>query len=255
MVQNCLFYRSYSNQILLSAQEIHAWWIRLFPHNLDYTHLLEPLSDDERIRASRFRFSCDRDRYVVSTYALRCILGQYLEISPSDLCFHRSSYGKPYLYQKPVPPTLCFNKSISSDLALIAVSSGRDVGIDIEFMRSYSNLEATARHIMSDREFTEFLSLPETFRTDAFFSCWTGKEAFVKAKGKGLSIPLDQFEVTFLPDAEPQIVNTHWDPKEASCWHMVKLFLNLGSDNLQYSASLVARGHDWNLKFREWIPN
>lgn len=167
-------------------RSVHVWRVSLATCPPDARALL---SADERERAGRFHFARDRDRFTAARAALRRVLGDYLERAPDALTFAYSSHGKPSI------DGLAFNVSHSNELALIAVTRGREVGIDIEWHRPDVDLPSVARSSFSDTEQRALFALPPAEQLDAFYRIWTRKESYIKAHGDGLSLPLDSFSV------------------------------------------------------------
>jgi 4'-phosphopantetheinyl transferase len=171
--------------ISLAGAEVHLWRIRLAPCSD------ELLSEDERARARRFRFPLHRERFVAARSALRRILAAYLDLDPAGLRFQYSPHGKPRLEQE----WLRFNLAHSEDLALCAVAHGREVGVDIERIRPRPD-EGIPERFFSPSEAAQLRGLPPP----AFYRYWTAKEAWLKARGEGLSVALDSFDVSALND-------------------------------------------------------
>ena len=178
------------------------------------------LSADERARAERFSFALHRDRFVARRGSLRRILAKYTNRDPADLTFRTNRNGKPELLEGNRYPALRFNISSSGGIAFCAVTRRGAVGIDIERIRAdidADEIEHLASRFFSANEQALLAALAGSERFDAFFACWTLKEAFVKARGDGLSLPLDQFDVD--PAAFPSaLVRTAWAPEEARSW-------------------------------------
>jgi 4'-phosphopantetheinyl transferase len=156
----------------------------------EVTARFEPvLSPDERTRAAAFRFPHLRDSFILARGALRILLARYLDLAPAAIQFAYGPKGKPALA---APSLLDFNASHSGNLAVFAFTAGCEIGIDIERIRPVPGLQNIADRFFSRREAAELLSLPENHRDQAFFQCWTRKEAYIKATGEGLSAPLDR---------------------------------------------------------------
>jgi 4'-phosphopantetheinyl transferase len=208
----------------LDADELHFWLIPTGLSPVSLRELAVTLAPDEQERAERFRFERDRIRYVAARGSLRRILGRYLRIAPAALSFTYSNYGKPAL-----APTgedaglLSFNISHSGDWAACAVTLDRRVGVDIEQARPELADGTIAERFFSPREVAALRLLPHNEQAAAFFRCWTRKEAFVKARGEGLSLPLDRFDVSLLPGEPPALLRTLDDPAEAERWRVFAL--------------------------------
>jgi 4'-phosphopantetheinyl transferase len=204
----------------LSAAEVHVWRISLECGDTALDRLRTFLADDERQRAGRFYFEKDRRHFIAGRGALRCLVAGYLVRHPSEVRFEYTNYGKPLLAGRPGAAELRFNLSHSHGLALLAVTRGRDVGVDLERIRENLDGEQLAERFFSPREVAVLRSLPLELRREAFFQCWTRKEAYIKANGKGLSLPLDQFDVTLRPGEPAALLATHYEPSEAHRWSM-----------------------------------
>jgi 4'-phosphopantetheinyl transferase len=200
--------------------------------------LKQLLSIDELDRAGRFHFERDRYRFSVARGALRAILGRYLNIGPRAIAFDYGPQGKPSLAM--ATPGLRFNVSHSKDLALIAISYGRELGVDVEFVRYLAQGARMSERFFSPREVETLRSLPEHLQERAFFACWTRKEAYIKARGGGLSIPLSAVEVSVDPREPSALLGVQDDPGGPLSWGMKEL---LPADG--YIAALVAQGKDW----------
>ena len=159
------------------------------------------LSEEERARADRFVFAQHKRRFIHGRGRLRQILAGYLGVAPETLAFDASAYGKPTLT---VAPALHFNLSHSEDLAALGVSADAELGVDIEWIRPLK--EDIANRYFAPRECDALQALPAARQPRAFFECWTRKEAYIKASGEGLSLPLDSFEVAFGPGEEARFL-------------------------------------------------
>src|SRR5438270_8929096 len=181
-----LDFRSAPERLTLKREEVHIWRVGLDQHPQTVARLSAVLADDERNRADKLYFEKDRRRFTVARGVLRIILGRYLNTKPEQLGFHYTKFGKPMLANAGVD-ALRFNVSHSEELAVYAVACGREVGIDIEYLRPDIEAEQIAQQFFSSTEAAMLRSLPGEVRTRAFFNCWTRKEAYIKARGDGLS--------------------------------------------------------------------
>lgn len=202
----------------IENDEVHVWKVDLSATVPD----VRLLSRDEHERAARFHFERDRQHFKASRSALRIILGRYLSLPPESLEFGQTEYGKPFLTDLKAAGVL-FNLSHSGEVALIAVAREREVGVDVEFMRADFATNEVAEHFFSVAEIYTLSGLEPHLRTQAFFSCWTRKEAYVKARGEGLSMPLDVFDVSLAPDVSAAMLNNRVDKSEPARW----IFQNL----------------------------
>lgn len=185
----------------LPVAETHIWRICLDLPEEGRQEAAACLSEAERHRAARFVTPELRQRYVIAHGRLRQILGSYLHADPSSLQFDAGPKGKPRLRHVDLAPGtegpggLRFNLSHSAGMALIAVTCGREVGVDVERRRPGIDTESLARRFFSETEAQAVLSSRPNQRADVFFKIWTRKEAYIKARGAGLSLPLDSFSV------------------------------------------------------------
>ncbi len=200
------------------------------------------LSLDEQARASRFRFERDRRRFSAGRHILRRLLGRYLEIHAGDLEFQCSAYGKPELSGKQANSGLMFNVSHSGAVALFAFALRRAVGVDVEQLRPDVELCGIAKEFFSESEQASLLSLQKDLQPSAFFACWTRKEAFVKAKGEGLSLPLNDFDVSLIPGQPARILATRPNAQERDHWSMWNLDAGRG-----FAAAVVVEGQELRL--------
>jgi 4'-phosphopantetheinyl transferase len=173
------------------------------------------LSPDEMARADRFHFVNDRNRFVVARGLLRELLGNYLQQNPASLSFSYGQHGKPSLSGEYAASELCFNLSHSAGLAVYAIARGRNLGIDVEHIRPESAGDEIAERYFSAREASDLRTLPPEAKVEGFFHCWTRKEAYLKATGMGLQIPLESFAVSLLPEMPAKFVEGV-DPR----WHL-----------------------------------
>ena len=208
----------------LADGEVHVWRARLLPDARTFRELWDTLSADERERAERYHFRRDRDRFVAARGALRNLLGRYAGVEPRLLRFSYDGYGKPSLRGEAGVASLRFNASHSNDLALFAVTRGRAVGVDLEFVREDFASFEIAEHFFSRYEVEALRALTPDVRAVAFFDCWTRKEAYIKARGEGLSHPLHLFTVSLGPGEEAALLRTDDDPLEAARWTLIELF-------------------------------
>jgi 4'-phosphopantetheinyl transferase len=229
----------------LPDDELHLWRVALPFRNVDSEGLERALTEDERESAARFRFERDRNRFIGARSALRQILANYVGQSPERLRFRYSSTGKPALDASTVGRTLSFNVSHSHDVAVVAVSRRGEVGVDVERISPIPDMMAVAARMFSAGELDAIRSLPAPERVEAFFACWTRKEAYVKATGGGLSVPLDRFEMAVTPGRPAALLRHLDDPAEPSRW-TVQAF----SPWPQYAGAVVAPAAERPLVYR-----
>ena len=158
---------------------------------------------------------------MVGRALLRFILARYLRRQPADIVFTYGANGKPALDN--TEPTLHFNLAHSENRVVYAFSHAGELGVDIELVRSLPEFESIARHFFSPEECAQLLSLPAGQRAEAFFNCWTRKEAYLKAVGDGLMVPLNSFQVSLLPDQPAAFIKLAGDRYPASQWGLFHL--------------------------------
>lgn len=229
--------------LTLGCDEVHVWRATLDVEASRVRSLQQILTADERARAERFHFREDRERFIVARGRLRIILGRYLMVDPSELRFSYSLYGKPSLAGGFDADALCFNLSHADGLALYAVARGRRLGVDIERVRADVADERVAEQFFAPGEVAALRAFSESMRPLAFFNCWTRKEAYIKARGEGLSLRLDQFEVSLAPGEPAALLRTSGDPQESTRWSLRALDTDPG-----YVAALAVEGSGWSLR-------
>jgi 4'-phosphopantetheinyl transferase len=230
----------------LPPNEVHVWKATLDQPQGCYAALLRILSSDERARADRFHFEADRKRHILARGMTRSLVGRILDHPAEVLQFEYNAFGKPALARSH-QRTIQFNVSHSGDLVLIALSNNRVLGVDVERMKPDMATAEIAARFFSPGECRALAELPAELQCSAFFCCWTRKEAYLKARGDGLSLPLDQFDVAFVPGAEPRLLQTRHDPAEASRWTLRALDVGPG-----HKAALVVEGSNWALRCFDW---
>lgn len=230
-----------------TEDEVHVWRVRQDCGEASLRQLSSLLSEDELERAGRFYYRKDHDHFVAARGALREILGRYTGVAPRRLRFAYEQYGKPALDPETGGGLLRFNLSHSHGLALCAVTLVRAVGIDIEFVREEFAGEEIAERFFSPREVAALRALAPGERATAFFDCWTRKEAYIKARGEGLSHPLHSFAVSFAPGEPAALLCTDDDPPEAARWSLVGL-----SPGGPYRAALAVEGAAPALRCWQW---
>ncbi len=198
--------------------EVHIWVVNLRGADKHLSFCAAAVSELELERAERFRFQRLRRRFLLAHGCLRTLLARYLNVPGSEVQFGYKSYGKPFVS---APATeLRFNQSDSGELAAFAFSMGCELGVDIEAIRAVPNMEDIAARFFSRPEVVDLFSLPAADRRQAFYAAWTRKEAYIKAVGDGLQIPLDAFSVTLRPGDEARLIHIGDDPRTALDWQL-----------------------------------
>ena len=220
------------------ADQIHVWLVRVDDERFCAACGAGLLGPDEKDRASRFKFPRDRTRYVVSHAALRSILGSYLRIAPEELRFSLGQNGKPKLQAKEAIP---FNLSHSNAIALIAVARERQLGVDVEWMKEDFPFTEVAQRFFTLREVAALTTVPTGLQSEAFYKCWTSKEAFLKAKGTGLNGELDEVQIGLTPEKRVRIGAT------VPNWSLYELHPGVG-----YTGALVVEGLGYEIQRYRW---
>jgi 4'-phosphopantetheinyl transferase len=227
--------------------EVHLWLLTLDQSPSYIQNLAAILSEDEQSRANRFHFKKDHDHFIVARATLRIILGRYLGIKPERLRFSYTYYGKPALEKEFEGESLRFNLSHSHGLALLGVTRDRELGVDIEWIRPGMAEEEIAERFFSAKEVGMLRGVARELQDEAFFNCWTRKEAYIKARGEGLSMPLALFDVTLAPGEPAALLETRGEPLEAARWSLREL-----DTAAEFAAAIAVEGNDWSLRCWKW---
>lgn len=229
----------------MTRTEVDVWKIPLQMEEDAVCHR-RLLSHDELQRADRFRFEKPRIRFIAARVAMRQILSRYLGIAPQKLAFYYGPQGKPELHPNQ-GAEIKFNLSHSRDCGLLAVTAGRRVGVDIQYVDERVPCRDIACHFFSPTEVNTLRNIADDEGAEAFFSCWTRKEAYIKALGQGLSVPLDSFDVTFGPGVLPALLRVEGSTHQSSPWRVYDLNAPIG-----YKAALVVEGRRHRLRHHSW---
>jgi 4'-phosphopantetheinyl transferase len=219
----------------LNEDAVHVWRAELLPSALDI------LSPDERAKAAQFHFDRDRDRYVAARVILRHLIARYERMPPENIQFTYNTYGKPAIEGS----TLRFNASHSGGLALLAFARNRNIGVDIERIRPDLASREIASQFFSQDEIAALRALSPEALAPAFFACWTRKEAFIKAHGSGLSLPLHKFSVSV--NAPAQLLRTDFNPEAVHQWTLHDLTVEPG-----FAAALALEGGPGHIERWKW---
>ncbi len=233
----------------LGQSEIHVWRINLARQFIGDERRQSCLSAEEQQRAASFRFAQDQKRFVARRVILRQLLAAYLKKGPELVRFEFTSTQKPFLPDQRAANEIRFNTSHSADWALIAISSGIELGVDLEQCRAMTDAEDLARAFFSNAEINELAQMPQALKLRAFFNGWTRKEAFVKAIGLGFSYPFNRFSVSLAADKPAALLEVADDPEALKKWSLISL--EVAPD---VSAALVFEGKPSRVKFFEWNP-
>ena len=206
----------------MGQNDVHVWFAYVCSNPLQQAEYKSLLSRDELDRMARFHFERDRDAFVFAHGFLRSLLAGYLQLSPGELRFDYTGYAKPSISQI---TDIQFNLSHTDGAVLLALCRNREIGVDIEKVRSDFELMSIAARFFTRKERESLLHLTEPERAEAFFHCWTRKEAVLKARGDGLSFPLDRVEVSVTP--EEAIVGIQTGTEEQR-WRVMPLNVRAG---------------------------
>lgn len=233
------------SHLALARDEVHVWKADLDGLAPQYSAIQQALSRDEHERAAQFRFSRQRERFAAGRGILRHILARYLHRRPAELAFQYGRWGKPALAGEG-KSDLRFNVAHAGRLALYAVSRGRDVGVDLERAEMEGDWVEVAPSVVSPTETRALLALPQAERMAAFFTLWTRKEAYLKARGDGLSLPLDCL------DALTDTKTVRLDPASAedgatTFWRVRSIQLPGG-----FAAAVAVEGRELQLTGWQW---
>lgn len=229
--------------------EAHLWLLELPGLEALRDRLASFLDESERDRAGRFRFERDRDRFRLCRAAVRVLLGRYLGRGPADLRFAYGPRGKPFLSGGDRDERLEFNLAHSGDLGLLGISLGGRIGVDIERVDLERAGMDIAERFFSPEEIRALAAIPDERRTDAFFCCWVRKEAYLKARGDGLSLPLAGFTVTVDPSLDPALLRSDLGKEELSRWSLRDVPTVPG-----YAGAVAFEGEDVRFSFWRFPP-
>lgn len=220
-----------------ARDRVDVWEFRLDVSDAARTVLAGRLSADERERAGRMREGWIRDRFVAGRGRLRELLAPYLAVAPEAIEFRTLAHGKPVLAGPPGLPAVTFNLAHSADLALLAVTLERTLGIDVEQVRPDRAHDDLARRFFSPGEREALAALDPEARMRAFYTCWTRKEAYLKAHGAGISYGLGCFEVMRPGEARAALFANSAEPADVGRWRLFDLEAPAG-----FAAALAIEG-------------
>ena len=211
---------THQTPLVLNPDEIHVWQASLELSDSQTAALLETLSPDEKMRSERYISGEAKNRFIAARGVLRNLLSRYLTKRAADIRIAYNENGRPVHAASGEKDQVIFNISHSGGKALFAFSAGIPLGIDLEIIRSDLDFVGIADRFFAPGEASALASLPEAARKDAFFLCWTRKEAFVKARGSGLHLNLNQVEVSLRPGEPPVIVRADEETSDLSGWSL-----------------------------------
>ena len=242
-----------SEALKLPMDRVDLWWEDIDSQFKKIPEFWDALPEDERKRAERFRFDRHRERFIVCRGRLREILSGYSKGLPKTIRFRKGPGGKPAVNED--NPEIRFNLSHSGGHALYAVAYGREVGVDVEVVRPKPKAAALVGRFFSTNEKAAFQKLQPHEEKAAFFAGWTRKEAYVKAVGKGLRFPLDQFDVSLKPGDQNALLRVEGATEEVKRWSLRDIDLGPG-----FRAALAVEmkdpssDKDISTRFRRYSP-
>jgi 4'-phosphopantetheinyl transferase len=233
----------------LTRDDVHVWQSRLDQEGPALQLFESLLDDEERRRAARWHFRIDRQRYTVGRGLLKLLLAKYLTCEPDAIRLWYNSYGKPGLTGEDGPGGLKFNLAHSDGLVLYVVTRGREVGVDVERIRPGVDWRELASRFFAPGEVAELSAVAPDLREQAFFAGWTRKEAYLKALGLGMAVPLDGFAVTLAPGRPAALVAAEHDPSQLGRWEFRELAPASG-----YVGALAVEGAGCRFFCGRWEP-
>lgn len=231
----------------LGVDEVHVWHAALDLPSARIAQLAHTLAPDEQARAARFRFDRDRHQFIAARGILRALLARYLALDPAGIRFSYGPQGKPALSEPERDPGVCFNLAHTHGLALYGITRGREIGIDVERIRPGGAQEQIAERFFSPYETATLRALPAALQDQAFFACWTRKEAYLKARGGGLSLDLAAFDVTLTPGDPASLLETRDDPAQRRRWTLTAL-----EPGPAYAGAVAVEGSGWHVRCWRW---
>lgn len=194
--------------MIISAHEVHVWFA--YNDKIMDSHLLAQyhniLNEAERAQQKRFYFEKHRHQYLITRALVRSVLSLYENgIAPEQWEFKKNEYGKPFISNASLTIPLRFNLSHADELIVMAVTLDQEIGVDVEYLPRVGKMLDIANSFFSPAEVEQLQNLPPEKKMNRFYDLWTLKEAYIKACGMGLSIPLDQFSYSFSPQGKISI--------------------------------------------------
>lgn len=229
----------------IDRDEVHVWQASLLLDADTIGALRDTLSPDERDRADRFHFRRHRDQFTAARGILRSIIGRYLAIAPELIRFDHGEHGKPALAVRlDSPGGLRFNLSHADGVALVAFTRHREIGVDVERIREDASTLEIAERFFSAGEVSALREVQQARRAEAFFNCWTRKEAYIKALGAGLSHDLGGFTVSVGTEAALLHVN---EPAMSGTWTLVSMMPTPGYVGAVAVSGAIREMHTWRV--------
>lgn len=201
----------------LLANQAHVWQVNFSKQSDNISFFLNLLSDNEKEKASKFRFKKDQNQFIISRGVLRVLSASYLNTNAKEIEFKYGEYGKP---EFDFNCDLKFNISHSGDVGVLGFVLNFDIGVDVEKIKDDFDVLDIVSNYFSQLEIETLKKLPKEKHTEYFYRCWTRKESFIKAKSLGLTFPLDSFSVCINSDKKTELLETKWDDTEKHKWKL-----------------------------------
>jgi len=227
----------------IDSDVIHIWNIK-YRDDENLEEYKSVLSENELERAGKFRYDKHRNIFIKTRGLQRILIAKYLQDKPNDIHIEFGPHGKPFCKNK---SQLTFNASHAGAVILLAFTLKNELGIDVELIKKEVEVESISKHFFSENEIVKLISLDKSLRHEAFFTCWSRKEALIKAIGDGLSFPLDQFEVSFAADEPVSLLETKWDETEKNQWTI----LDIPLEN-DYKGALAVKAKGQSIEYFDW---
>ncbi len=225
---------------------VHIWLVDIEKEACNHEYLSGLLSNNELERSKRFIFDKDKKRFIITHGILRLILSRYIHLDSKTIYFAREKKGKPVI-KNPENNDIRFNLSHSGKYIIYALTRGREVGIDIQYMKDMPDSDRIVKRFFSNKEINEYFELPAAIRKRAFFTCWTRKEALIKAIGEGLNMPLNSFSVSPNPGIKSKI-EIHDGRFSGRQWSLEDVRLN----DMNYVSSIAVEGRGFKIIYWNW---
>lgn len=234
--------------LLLSRKDVHIWRAVLDLPGKSVQQLKGSLSNDEIMRAERFRHERDRNHFISARGILRLILAGYLSVEPGTIRFGYDKEDKPGLQNGSGRADIQFNLSHSEGLALYVFTRNHETGIDIERIRNFPEMEQIVEQFFSTKERALFATLPSSEKKEKFFNWWTRKEALMKAMGKGLTYPLNSFDLLPADGKSIESIKTWRYDNEQTSWSIWDI--RAAED---FAGAVVVKEGNWNVQYWQWL--
>ncbi len=242
-----IFWLAAPDNLTLGKNKVHVWRADLRLPQSEIERLLPILSEDEHRRATSFRTSNHKDRFITARGTLRRILSLYLRIQPERILFTYGNHGKPKLSPEINKDRLQFNLSHSDDYAIYAVTADRKIGVDIEVVSPKRRHNRIPERFFHPQEISALRSLPKSQQLDAFYACWTRKEAYIKARELKLMSELNRFAVSLEPGKQATLIDVDQNPDNTDRWTIMDINSFSGC-----RAALAVDGVDVDASFWLW---